>query len=252
MTIISTQAATAAAALAVLIVGAAGSTAPGSAAPAVTAPAPASAARAVPDPADFTAPVANPYFPLTPGLTVRLRGHDGPERLRERVHVTHLTRTIQGIEVRVVRDVVRRSDGSVAERTLDWYAGDNDGNVWYFGERTTTYDEHGRVESREGSWQAGRDGAVAGMLMPADPRPTQAFRQEFYRRHAEDQAWVVRRGARVKVPAGRFDHVVQTLEWTRLEPDVIAAKFYARGVGIVREIDLAGGNELLEVVSVRR
>lgn len=212
-------------------------------------PAPANSAS-VPDPADFSAPAANPYFPLTPGLTVRLRGHDGRERLRERVHVTRRTRTIQGIAVRVVRDVVRRTDGSLAERTLDWYAADNDGNVWYFGERTATFDEHGRLESREGSWQAGRDGAVAGLVMPDDPRPPQAFRQEFYRRHAEDQAWVVGRKAHVTVPAGRFRRVVRTLEWSRLEPEVVSAKFYARGVGIIRETDLAGGHETLQVVSV--
>lgn len=252
MTIISTQAAATAAALVVIAGGVAGSAAPASSAERTRAQAPTAHAPSAPDPADFTAPVANPYFPLTPGLTVRLRGHDGSERLRERVHVTHRTRTIQGIEVRVVTDVVHRVDGSLAERTTDWYAGDNDGNVWYFGERTATYDEHGRLESREGSWQAGRDGARAGLVMPADPRAPQAFRQEYYRRHAEDQAWVVGREAHVTVPAGRFRKVVHTLEWTRLEPDVVAAKFYARGVGIIRETDIAGGHETLEVVSVQR
>lgn len=204
------------------------------------------------DPASFTAPRHNPYFPLTPGLTTRLRGSEDGERFRERVMVTARTKLIQGVRTTVVRDVVRRSDGTVAERTVDWYANDNAGNVWYFGESTATYDEHGNLESREGSWKAGVDGAVAGLIMPANPKPTDAYRQEFLRGEAEDQAWIVSRGVRMRVPAGRFTHVVRTFEWTRLEPRVVSVKFYARGVGIIAERDVAGGNERFVLVSVSR
>src|SRR3954454_21433156 len=86
--------------------------------------------------ADFAHPQANPWFPLRPGTTTVLRGTDEGERLRERVHVTGQTKTIQGIRARVVSDVLRRSIGRLAERTTDWYAADNAGNVWYFGEAT--------------------------------------------------------------------------------------------------------------------
>jgi hypothetical protein len=82
------------------------------------------------------------------------------------------------VRTTVVRDVVRRADGTLAEKTRDWYAADNHGTVWYFGEQTATYRHDGSVESREGSWQAGVDGARAGRIMPADPHPTQAYRQE--------------------------------------------------------------------------
>jgi hypothetical protein len=140
--------------------------------------------------------------------------------------------------------------GSLAEATTDWYAADNTGNVWYFGERTATYDRHGHLESREGSWLAGVDGATAGQIMPAAPKATDAYRQEFYPRHAEDQAWIVGFKARLRVPAGRFRHVLRTFEWSRLEPGVISTKLYARGVGIVRERDLVGGSETFEVVAV--
>ena len=78
----------------------------------------------------------------------------------------------------MVRDVLRRADGSVAEKTHDWYAPDNRGTVWYFGEATATYDRHGNVLSREGSWKAGVHGAVAGIIMPARPTATDAYRQE--------------------------------------------------------------------------
>ncbi len=204
------------------------------------------------DPARFAKPVANPWFPLEPGTVTRLRGTDEGERLHETVHVTHRTKRIEGVRTRVVHDVLRRADGTLAEKTDDWYAADRDGNVWYFGERTATYDEHGHVESREGSWEAGVHGARAGLIMPADPRPTDAYRQEFYRGHAEDQAWLVQNRAAVTTPMRRFHHVVRSLEWTRLEPGVVSVKLYARGVGIVREKDLAGGSEVFEVVSVDR
>ena len=199
----------------------------------------------------FNHPQPNPYFPLRPGTVYRYRGSEDGERFRETVKVTYRTKTILGVRTTVVRDVLRRSDGSLAEKTFDWYAADNDGNVWYFGENTATYDEDGHLESREGSWQAGVDGAVPGTIMPADPKPTDAYRQEFYRGHAEDQAWIVQRHAIVRVPYGKLRNVVRSFEWTRLEPRVLAAKFYAPGLGIVRERDVAGGNEILELVWVR-
>ncbi len=90
------------------------------------------------------------------------------------------------------------------------------------------------------------------MIMPAKPRATQAFRQEIYRGHAEDQAWIVGSSGTTTTPLRTFRHVVRSFEWTRLEPGVISMKLYARGVGIVKEKDLAGGDETFQVVAVRR
>ena len=210
------------------------------------------AAAVGPDPASFAHPQANPYFPLRPGLVTRLRGTDDGQHYREVVRITHRTKTIQGVRTTVVRDVVRRADGSLAERTHDWYAADDRGTVWYFGERTATYHRDGTVESREGSWEAGVDGARAGKVMPADPHPSRAYRQEFLRGEAEDQAWVVQANATRTVPAGTYHHVVRSLEWSRLEPGVVSVKFYAPGVGIISEHDMSGGHETFELVSVRR
>jgi hypothetical protein len=201
-------------------------------------------------PVRFDKPVANPYFPLTPGLVTRLRGTDEGRRFHEVVRVTGRTKQIQGVAGTVVKDVLRRADGTVAEKTHDWYADDNDGNVWYLGEDTATYDRHGHVRSREGSWEAGVDGATRGTIMPAQPAVTDAYRQEYLKGAAEDQAWIVQRGRSTTVPAGTYDHVVKTLEWSRLEPDVVSVKLYAPGVGIVAEHDLAGGTEAFELTSV--
>ncbi|RNM11111.1 hypothetical protein [Nocardioides pocheonensis] len=201
--------------------------------------------------AQFDHPQENAYFPLRPGTVSHYRAREDGERFREVVTVTDRTKVILGVATTVVRDVMRRQDGTLAEKTHDWYAADDDGNVWYFGEQTATYDEHGHLESREGSWQAGVAGAVQGTIMPADPQPTDAHRQEYLRGHAEDQAWIVQRNATVRVPYGRLRQVVRTFEWSRLEPRVMSAKYYAPGLGIVREQDIAGGTETVELVSVR-
>ena len=207
---------------------------------------------AAPGPSHFKHPEANPYFPLTPGTITRLRGTDDGEKYLETVTVTSRTELIQGVRTTVISDVNRRSNGVLAERTTDWYAADDQGNVWYFGENTATYDEHGKVESREGTWRAGRKGAKAGLIMPANPKATDAYRQEYLAGDAEDQAWIVGAADKIKVPAGSYDHVVRSYEWSRLEPGVVSVKFYAPGVGIVAERDVAGGSERFELLSVSR
>lgn len=200
------------------------------------------------DPADFTNPQPNPYFPLEPGTVSILHGSEDGERILNRTTITRRTKVIAGVTTTVVNDVVY-AGGLLEERTTDWYAPDNSGTVWYFGERTALYDEHGQVVSREGSWQAGVDGAVAGIIMPANPGPTDAYRQEVYRGHAEDQAWIVARQV-VHVPYGTVSEAVRSYEWTRLEPGVVALKIYGPGLGIVREADVSGGTERLELVAV--
>jgi hypothetical protein len=201
------------------------------------------------NPADFSSPVTNPYFPLKPGTVFVYRGSEGHQRLVEHLRVTHDTKTIEGVHTIVISDVLH-SNGRLAEATHDYYADDNNGTTWYFGERTATYDKHGHVQSREGSWLAGRNGGVAGIIMPAHPKPTDAYRQEFLLNHAEDQAWIVRNDGQVRVPYGRLDQIVRSYEWTRLEPNVVSLKLYAPHLGIVMEKDVAGGSEFMQLVAV--
>jgi len=210
----------------------------------------ASAATPKFNPANFHNPVANAYFPLTPGLVLRYRGSEDGVHYREVVRVTSKTKTIDGVTAIVVSDVLRRGDGSLAEKTSDYYADDRDGNVWYLGENTATYRRNGTLASREGSWQAGVNGATPGLIMPADPHATDAYRQEYLKGHAEDQAWIVQRGFTVSVPYGKLRHAVRSFEWARLEPGVISQKVYAPGLGIVKERDMSGGNERFVLVSV--
>ena len=199
------------------------------------------------DPANFSSPVDNPYFPLAPGTRAVYRGMKDGETQIDRIHVTDRTKEILGVTTTVVSDVATHR-GTLIEKTADWYAADDDGNVWYLGEDTVAYDANGNPVSREGSWEAGVDGAVPGIIMLADPVVTDAYRQEFLKGSAEDQAWVVRRGETFTVPYGTVDHVLRTLEWSRLEPEIVVVKLYAPGLGIIAERSLSGEHETSSLV----
>jgi hypothetical protein len=193
--------------------------------------------------------INNPYFPLPVGTTLIYQGvRDGVTQI-DRVHVTHKTKMIQGVSCTAVHDVARHH-GRLLEKTTDWYAQDAKGNVWYFGEATATYDKNGHVQSREGSWRSGRDGAVRGIIMEATPHVPDGYRQEFYPGHAEDAAWILSRGGAMKIPYGRVHRVIRTMEWSRIEPDVVVKKFYAPGLGIVVEHSVAGEHETAKLVRV--
>jgi hypothetical protein len=199
------------------------------------------------DPEYFVAIIDNPYFPLTPGTTYTYEGEteDGTETVE--VYVTGDTKEVMGVTCIVVRDR-DYLDEELIEETYDWYAQDSDGNVWYFGEDSAEY-EDGEVVSTEGSWEAGVDGAEPGIIMEADPRVGDTYRQEYYEDEAEDMGAVVALDESVSVPYGNFDDCLQTLDWNPLEEDSEEYKYYAEGIGLVLETD-EEGEEALELVSI--
>ena len=204
------------------------------------------------DPADFTTRIDNPYWPMAPGTRWIYR-ETAPDGTRQRVVVTVTRKTkliANGVTARVVHDVVTE-DGKPVEVTDDWYAQDRAGNVWYLGEDTAEY-ENGVVVSREGSFEAGVDGAQAGVIMPAKPRPGLRYRQEYYAGKAEDRAEVVSLREQAEVPRGHFGRVLMTRDLNPLHPRILEFKFYARGVGPVLAIGVSGGADREELVSFRR
>ncbi|HZM41691.1 MAG TPA: hypothetical protein VFB94_21385 [Acidimicrobiales bacterium] len=196
------------------------------------------------DPADFVADIDNPWMPFAPGRRWLYRV-DGRHRIE--VVVTDQTRTILGITATVVRDTETQGDQPV-EDTFDWYTQDRDGNVWYLGEDTREY-ENGQVVSTAGSWEAGVDGALPGVIMRAHPRVGDAYRQEYYRGQAEDMAKVLRTGASERVPLRSFEGLLVTQEWSPLEPKVVEEKYYAKGLGLVLERTVRGGSDRTELLS---
>jgi hypothetical protein len=203
-----------------------------------------------PDPDDFVDEITNPYLPLSPGSTwtYSASSEDGTETIT--VTVLEQTRLVQGIEATVVHDVVTGEGGGVLEDTYDWFAQDRDGNVWYLGEDTTEYD--GDEASTEGSWEAGKDGAEAGLAMPAEPRVGDGYRQEYYPGVAEDRAEVLDLHTSLTLAYDVFDDVLETEESSPLEPEVVEHKYYAKGTGLVVERTVEGGDEVVELVSFSR
>jgi hypothetical protein len=206
---------------------------------------------ASPGPGDFATRIDNPWFPLLPGTTLVYRGTRNGKAARDVLTVTHETTVIRDVRCTVVHDRLYLG-GRLVERTTDWYAQDKQGNVWYFGEATAELDRDGRVTSTEGSFQAGRDGAEQGLFMPARPKIGDAFRQEYYKGHAEDHFRVVSLAATVRVPYIASTRALLTKETTPLEPGVVDHKYYVRGIGTVLEETVKGGSERLLLVSVKR
>jgi hypothetical protein len=201
------------------------------------------------DPANFTTTIDNPYFPLPVGRTLVYRGVKDGQTQEDRVTVTNQTKLVaEGITARVVSDVATH-DGTLLEKTFDWYAQDRQGNVWYVGEDTAHYLPNGKIDT-SGSWEAGVDDAEPGLVMEANPQIPDSYRQEFLSGEAEDTAWIVDRGGSTTVPYGKVRNVLTTLEATQLEPGAYDQKVYAPGLGIVREQALTGAPELAELVSV--
>ena len=197
----------------------------------------------LPSASDFVSAVTNPFFPLTPGTVFRYRQDEESVV----VTVTSQTKSILGIQATVVHDQ-EFLDGELIEDTFDWFAQDKNGNVWYLGEATCEI-ANGVCVSTEGSWEAGVNGAQAGIIMWADPAAHQGenYRQEFFAGEAEDIAKVLKTGLAVSVPAGNFTNCVETMDWTPLEPGQREHKYYCSGVGLVLETHKKERNELISV-----
>jgi hypothetical protein len=175
-----------------------------------------------PDPGDFVATIDNPWLPYAAGNVWTYDVTLGDE-YTSTVEVTDDTKTIAG----VVTTAVETTSGSVDTpgTVRDYYAQDLDGNVWWFGS--------------EGAWEAGIDGAQAGLAMPADPRVGDGWRLALLEGVVEDRATVE------SVEDGQ---VILRVE-SRLTPDTVVQRTYEDGVGLVRTFNLDGPYTSSELVS---
>ncbi|WP_406661712.1 hypothetical protein V7O66_04115 [Methanolobus sp. ZRKC3] len=200
------------------------------------------------DPANFVEVVDNPYFPLEPGTTFIYEGEADGESLRVESTVTDQTKEILGVKNMVI-SVKQYEDGKLVEDTLDWYAQDKDGNVWYFGEDSKEI-EDGEVVSTAGSWEAGVDGAKPGIIMKGDFQIGEIYRQEYYKGEAEDMAEIVSLTESVSVEYGSYDNCLMTKEWSPLEPSVEENDYYCEGIGPILEVVVKGGDERIELIEI--
>jgi hypothetical protein len=193
------------------------------------------------DPANFVATIDNPYLPLKPGTTFIYESATDVGLERTEFVVTRNTKVILGVTCIEVRDTVTLN-GQVTEDTLDWFAQDRAGNVWYFGENSRRLAD-GLIVSLAGSWTAGVAGAKPGIVMKAHPAVGDFYRQESALGTAEDMAEVVSLNESVTVPFGAFDHCLKTAETTPLAPEDLEHKFYCKGVGLVLTTEVATGTQ---------
>jgi hypothetical protein len=202
----------------------------------------------VADPADFVEGIDNPYFPLEPSTTFVYEGKSVMATINFERYVTNQTKDVMGVNTTVVRDR-EWIEGELVEEAYGWYAQDKDGNVWYFGKDAKEY-EGGEVVDTEGSWEAGVDGAQPGIIMLNDPQPGLAYRQEYYAGEAEDMAEVLSLSENVTVPYGSFENSLMIKEWTPLESEFEVNKYYAKDVGLLKEITVEGEGAVLELVNI--
>jgi hypothetical protein len=192
------------------------------------------------DPAEFTVDITNKYWPMKAGDRWIYEEKDGDTGAVTHDEVTVLDHTdkIDGIDTRVVHDLAT-VNGVTVEDTTDWYAQDSSGNVWYLGEQTAGY-KNGKVSSTAGSWTAGKDGAQAGIILPAEPHPGMHYRQEYLKGEAEDRAVVLSTSEQAQTESGSYKDALLTRDTTPLEPDLVEMKWYAPGVGPVLTLTPSG------------
>ncbi len=180
---------------------------------------------------NFVSEITNPYFPLSPGETYVYASLDGTDV--SYFAVTDDTIKILDVTCLVVEHTAYE-DGELVEFTRDYFAQDEFGNVWYFGEDVRNY-EDGKFVDREGSWIAGIDGAMPGYIMLAPPNSVSIeYDQENAPSIAEDHAKVISLTADpAAVPYGDFSSSWQIQETTPLEPTALESKYFVAGVGQV-------------------
>ena len=192
--------------------------------------------------------IDNKYFPLEPGTTMIYNGtsEDG-EPFKNVFVVTNETKVILGINTRIVHDDAY-VNGEHEEKTDDWFAQDDDGNVWYMGEYTTDLTEG---SSHEGSWEAGKNGANAGIIMEAQPKVGDKYDQEVAKDVAEDKATILSTNEKVCVAYGCFSNVIKTEDINPLEPEIVENKYYASNIGEIKAEMVKGGSEVETLIQIK-
>jgi hypothetical protein len=196
-------------------------------------------------PANFTngARLTNPYYSFEPGKKYIYEGRseEGTERIE--LQLLETSKQVMGINCAVINDK-SFVNGKLVENTNDWFAQDNDGTIWYFGEAVDFLNEDGSIKNHEGSWEAGVDGAKPGIFMLARPQPGKSYRQEYYFNHAEGQARVEEVGLTMQTVVGSANNVIKIKEWDELEDDSEEFKYYAPGIGLIKVVHEAEDEEI--------
>jgi hypothetical protein len=203
-----------------------------------------------PDPRDFPGRATNPWFPLSPGTrwTYRQYTPDG-----NRVVVATVIpgrRPVDGVSTTVVRWQVR-VDGADRTAMLRWYAVDTAGNVWWFGQQVLPHAPRlDRLAPR--SWQAGRHGAEAGLVLTSMPREGDGYLNARQPRVVERRSTVVSLTGTVATTGRTFRHTVVTRDLSSLAPLHTVQSYFGRGLGLVAQEDTTSVSTSLSLVRMSR
>jgi hypothetical protein len=200
---------------------------------------------------DFVKAINNSYFPLVAGSTSIFSGTQDTSKLIEQITVTKKTRKIMNLTC-VEVDSTLTVDDKLAETTTNWYAQDKQGNVWSFGASVKKYSTAGKVTSTAGSWLAGSNGALPGIVMQANPGADLTYRQDYSKGQAEDMAQVLSLNESVTGTAGSYTNVLEIKEWSALKPDVVFNKWYAKDVGLIMSKEVQGGTQELQLTETKK
>jgi hypothetical protein len=189
--------------------------------------------------------ITNPYLPLGSLKQDILEGREGgkPHRVVRTALPGTKTFTINDkkVDALIVEDL-ETTGGAVSEITKDYFAQDDNGNVYYLGEEVDQY-KNGKVVAHEGAWMLGKDTKVPGILMPAHPKVGDRFRSEDVPKITTENDEVVSTRATATVNGKTYRNCVRIKETTS---DGVEYKLYAPGVGVIQEGD---GRDALRLVS---
>jgi hypothetical protein len=201
----------------------------------------------------FTHPrdITNPWLPLANLKQDILEGTEDGKRVRiERTAKPDVHKTFpfgkQTVESFAVEDR-EWEDGQLAEVALDYFAQDDDGTVYYFGEDVDGYAD-GKVVSHEGSWLLGKDTKKPGIIIPGNPIVGEKFKSEDVSKDINEADEVLSLSEDVIAPAGTYQNCVKVAE--HLSEGVTEHKYYAKGVGVVRELPSVGDVRLTSHTTV--
>lgn len=185
--------------------------------------------------------ITNPYLPLRSLKQDILEGKEGGKTMRvERTAKPNVRKTFkigdQTVEAFAVEDR-DFENGQLTEVTLDYFAQADDGTVYYLGEQVDEY-KNGKIVGHEGAWLLGVHTQTPGILMPAHPKVGDKFRSEDVPKVTTEDDEVISVSESVKVPAGSFQNCVKVKE--KLSDGTIEYKYYAPGVGVVKEVPERG------------
>lgn len=182
------------------------------------------------EPDELASTGRNPYFVLEPGYVLMLEGGN----VQLTVTVLNETKKVDGVETRVVEERETKG-GQLLEVARNFFAISRRTNdVFYFGEDVDMY-KGGKVVNHNGTWLAGVNGSKFGLIMPGRVLLGARYYQEVAPNVAMDRATIVSVSETVETPAGVFRDCLKVKETTPLEPFITEYKYYAPGIGMVRD-----------------